>query len=1145
MTKPARPKPTANHSVRLDPKYCDPGRSVLRSMFLGLLMVVLGLALVPSSFAQTFGEITGVVTDTSSAVVAGATVTVTNTQTNATRTAITNNVGNYSFPALQPGIYNVKIEVQGFQPEIRSGVVLQVQQVARLDFQLSVGAVTTAVEVTGGAPLLATENATVGTVIENQRILDLPLNGRNFTALIALSPNVAAGFAASGGASTRQGGDRTTIAQIAVSGQRQVYNYYTLDGIINTDPNFNTYTFLPSIDAIQEFKVQTGIYSAEFGHQSSQINVSTKSGTNQYHGTLFDFVRNNDFDARPFGFTSSVPASAPFKWNQFGFTLGGPIQIPKVFNGKDRLFFMSNYEGFRLRNQTQTVYSTPPVAMRNGDFSQILPKTVITDPLNNNAPFPGNMIPSNRFGHAAVGLLAYYPAPNIPRAGLSTNYLALDNDVTNKDQFTQRIDFVESTKSTWYGRYSFQNENAVSPALDQNGTLLATGVQQGMMSNIRILSPNWVNEFRFGYAGFYNNFGNELQNEVDVIKNLGIGVFDPQPAAWGTPGISITGFSGFGTSVQGPWIINDHNFQWSDNMSWTHGRHSVKFGAEIRRDQFNELGTQDARAALTIQNQATGYGFSDYMLGYLEENQDAAALAVGQYRSLVQSYYIDDNWKLKPNLTIDVGLRYEYDPPWSMKNNTEANVYVPPGFPMNPAGTGPAHYTGPPLCMTRVGSGDMYAGVFTVFNPAMCTARDGRMGDRLVKADYKNFAPRLGIAWSPSPKWTIRTGVGIFYVQDTGNPVFDMARNLFGNVQNFTNILTHNLTFENPFNTAGTNPCDVPSPPYTCLSTPQGLANQYNRRTPYTGQVEFNVQRQLTANTVVEVGYLGSMSHFLQRFLTLNMPATMSPTATVDSRELVPAFGNIQYVGGVVNANYNALTVKVTRRLSQGLTFLVGYTFAKSIDEGSGIRNDNTDQLKPPNGTCFTCERGLSSFDARNRLVISALYNLPFGRGQKFLNQGLASTLIGGWQISTIWTMSGGFPNDIQAGVDQSNTGEGYDRPNAVYGVSENLPSGQRSTAEWFNRAAFALQPKGTFGNLPRNTVTGPGIFTFDSALLKNFNFTERTYLQMRFEAFNTLNHPNFNDPNDSLTSATFGQITSTRTGIDMRELQLSMKLVF
>ena len=1118
-------------------------RPVLDSMFLRLIIVVLGLALVPSSVAQTFGEITGVVTDTSGAVVAAATVTVTNTQTNATRAAVTNNVGNYSFPALPPGVYNVKVEIQGFQPEIRSGVELQVQQVARLDFQLNVGSVSTAVEVTGGAPLLTTENATLGTVIDNQRIVDLPLNGRNFTALVALSPNVSSGFSVSGGASTRQGGDRTTIAQISVAGQRQVYNYFTLDGLINTDPNFNTYTFLPSIDAIQEFKVQTGVYSSEFGHESAQINVSTKSGTNQYHGALFDFLRNNDLDARPFGFTSSVPSSSPFKWNQFGFYLGGPVQIPKLFNGKNKLFFMSNYEGFRLRNQTQTVYSTPPVAMRNGNFSQLLPGTKVTDPLNNNTPFPGNIIPSTRFDAAAVGLLQYYPAPNIAGTGLTNNYLALDSNRTNKDQFIQRIDFAESSNSTWFGRYNFQNEDSVSPALDQNGTLLTTGVQQAMLSNTRILKPTLINEFRFGYAGFANNFGNELQNQVDVIKNLGIGVFDPQPAAWGMPGITITGFSGFGTSVQGPWIINDHTFQWSDNVSWIHGKHSIKFGAEIRRNRFNEIGTQDARAALTVQNQATGYGFSDYMLGYLFENQDAAALAVGQYRSTTQAYFVDDSWKLRPNLTMDLGLRYEFTPAWSMKNDTEANVYVPPGFPSGPAGTGPATYNGPPLCMVRVGSGDFYSSVFTRFNPAICTARDGRLGPNLVKSDYKNFAPRLGIAWSPSPKWTIRTGVGFFYVQDTGNPVFDTARNLFGNVQNFANIVTHNLTFESPFTLGGTNVCGVPSPPYTCLSTPQGLANQYDRRTPYVEEVELNIQRQLTGDMVLEVGYLGSESHFLQRFLTLNMPATMSATATVNSREPDPSFGNIQYVGGVVNANYNALTAKLTRRLSKGLTFLVGYTFSKAIDEGSGIRNDNTDQLKPPNGTCFTCERGLSSFDARHRFVTSALYSLPFGAGRQLLNHGIASTLIGGWQLGAIFTAATGFPNDITAGVDQSNTGEGYDRPNAVPGVSESLA--HPSTGEWFNTAAFALQPKGTFGNLPRNTATGPGIFTIDSTLMKNFNFTERIYLQMRFEAFNTLNHPNFNDPNLSLTGAGFGQITSTRTGIDMRELQLSMKLVF
>src|SRR6266852_8929481 len=349
----------------------------------GLLIrgcLLLGMAL--PSFPQTFGEITGSVADSTGGVAVGATVTVTNPQTNTTRSTVTNNTGSYNFPALLPGVYSVRAEMQGFQSEVHSGVELQVQQVARINFQLRVGSVAETVEVTGGAPLLSTENATVGTVIDNQRIVELPLNGRNFLQLVALSPNVNATFADGGAATSRQGGDRAS-QNFSVAGQRREFNYYTLDGVANTDVDFNTYAFLPSVDALQEFKVQTGVYSAEFGHEAAQVNVSTKSGTNEYHGALFDFVRNNGVDARPYAFTSEVPEKSPFKWNQYGFTLGGPVQIPKLFDGKNRLFFMSNYEGFRLRNQAQIVYSTAPAAMRTGDFSQLLPGTVIRDPLNN------------------------------------------------------------------------------------------------------------------------------------------------------------------------------------------------------------------------------------------------------------------------------------------------------------------------------------------------------------------------------------------------------------------------------------------------------------------------------------------------------------------------------------------------------------------------------------------------------------------------------------------------------------------------------------------------------------------------------------------------------------------------------------------
>ena len=850
----------------------------MRTIRAEILTFILGCAFTPTLFGQTFGEITGLVTDSSGAVVVGATVTVTNTQTNAARTTSTNNDGNYSFPALLPGMYRLKVQMQGLQTDVRDGVQLEVQQTARLDFQLNVGSMTETVTVTGGAPLLATENATVGTVIDNRRINDLPLNGRNFTALVALSSNVTAGFAASSSVTGREGGDRSTVAQIAVAGQRYEFTLYTIDGVSNSDVNYDSYAFLPSIDAIQEFKVQTGVYSVEFGRESTQVNISTKGGTNEYHGTAFDFIRNNFWDARPFGFTTIVPTSSPFKWNQFGYTLGGPMAIPKVFNGRDKLFFMTNYEGFRLRQQSQSVYSTIPVAMRAGGFSAILPGTVITDPLANNSPFPGNQMPSSRLNPAAVGLLQYDPLPNLP--GLANNYQALLNGTEDKDEFLVRGDYVESAKSNWFGRYSWQSEYTLSPALGINGTTVTTNVSQAMISNARIITPNMVNDFRFAASNFHNILG--YQNPGgDPTKELGIGLFDPAPVAMGVPYICPQGYSTFGSAQSGPWKTDDHTFQWVDNVSWTHGEHAIKVGTEIRRDRYNNLGNQNARGQLTIQNQATGYGVADFMLGYLYTLQDAGALGEAEFRATSQFYYLEDTWKVKPSVTVSLGVRYEYVPPWSAKNDTLVNVWIPPGFPESPAIPGVNRtYNGPHPCFVRIGTGDFNTTNTVVFNPAICTARDGRLGDRLVDPDYSNVAPRVGIAWSPNPETTVRIAAGRFYVHDIGNTVWDMAANLAGYAS--ATESNHNLTFQNPFG-GGATACPQPTPPYICISTPQGLANQPNPRTSYVDQWELNIQRQLDRNTAIELGYIGSESHFLQDLITLNEPLTMSATAAVNA----------------------------------------------------------------------------------------------------------------------------------------------------------------------------------------------------------------------------------------------------------------------
>ena len=503
-----------------------------------LLFVCLVIALAVPIWAQTLGEIAGEVKDASGAVVPNASVTATNTGTNVARTASSNDAGLYTFPALVPGVYSVKVEASGFRPVTKTKVELQVQGSMRVDFTLEVGQVAETIEVTGAAALMTTENATVGTVIENRRILELPLNGRNFLQLVALSPNVTYGFATPGQVGGRQGGDRGG-QNISLMGMRGTWNRFTLDGVENTDVNFNLYVMLPSIDALQEFKVQSGIYPAEFGRAAAQINVSTKPGTNEYHGALFEFLRNERLDAKAYDFIGTKPAKSPFKYNQYGFTFGGPVWIPKIVNGRNRLFFMSNWEGFKQRTRGYGLYTTPTTAMRNGDFSyQLAQGNQLYDPgtkkyvdgVLTGQPFAGNQIPKTRFDPVSLKLLEFWPAPNINTAALANNYQIAQPGITDKDQFTLRMDFNESSNSQWFGRYSWSDESQLNQGWALNGTTLVTKAKQYMLSNTRVLSPNKVNEVRFGVNWFYNLMGLELSGVRNVIKELGVpGLVDARP----------------------------------------------------------------------------------------------------------------------------------------------------------------------------------------------------------------------------------------------------------------------------------------------------------------------------------------------------------------------------------------------------------------------------------------------------------------------------------------------------------------------------------------------------------------------------------------------------------------------------------------
>ncbi len=1106
-------------------------------------------AFILPGLAQTLGEITGEVWDPTDSTVPGATVTATHKTTATRRITASNSSGVYRLPSLQPGLYEVRVEKEGFRTLVHNEIELHVQQSARVDFHLQIGTVKETVEVAGGQSVIAMENATVGTVINSRPIADLPLNGRNYLQLVALSPNVTFGFPNSHltGSISRQGGSRVE-QHISIAGQRDAFTHFTLDGVENTDVNFNTYVVLPSIDALQEFKVQSGVYPAEFGRQTGQVNVSTKSGTNQFHGSLFEFLRNDKLDAKAYAFTINRPPKEPFKWNQYGYTIGGPVWIPRIFNGRNRLFFLSSFEGYRDRKQIRGAYNVPSIGMRNGDFSELLPRTVIYDPAtrtrqpNGNVtalPFPGNVIPKNLLHPTSASLLEFYPEPNVTTTALTSNYQIGQGRSIDKDQFLQRVDWVERSASQWFARFSWGDEQQVTEAMRLNGSKLLTDFRQLMASNTRVLSPNLVNEFRFGYNSFFNSIGHELAFTRDVVSELKIPGLQPlPPAAWGIPEIRVAGLGYFGNLAEGPYVNDNRLLQFVNNVSWIRGKHSFRVGVEIRSDRYHQQGNSGVQGRFSFDGLATqnpvsrpgsGDGFADYFLGLSSTSQGAVALAVGDFRAMGQSYYADDTWKIRPNVTIHMGLRYERTPPWLDRSGTLINAHIP----FDDVSANVQDLSRHPT-LVRIGTGDFYEGTVIRFHPDIKVARDGRLGERLVAPDNNDFAPRLGIAWSSGNRWNLRAGAGLFYAQDIGNARFDMSRNIAGRRTDTTDPEFPDLPWDQPFRNLGGA---------VEIRTPFVLANIHQRRTPYTLQYLFNVQREVGKDMYIEAGYLGSVSRKLESLRLFNQPLP-SATGSAQSRAPYPELGLIQAPEGNGKARYNSFMVKAHRRFSQGATFLSAYTWSKAIDTGSAIRVHNGQALFPQDNHCVRCERGLSSFHSAHRFVTSGLFELPFGKGKKYANgSGIGEALIGGWQAGSILTLQSGFPFSALLSAQRSNTtGFISDRPNAT-GQSMSLPRGQQDPERFFNTGAFAIQPFGSFGNAGRNVVTGPGVIAWDFSAIKNFRVGESQQLQFRFEAFNLPNHPNWDMPGFLVDRVDFGKVRGTRT--PMRELQFGLKYVF
>lgn len=1085
-----------------------------------LVFSVAGLAQGPTA------EISGAAQDPSGAVLAGVVVTVTNPATNTQRTSTTNAAGTYSLPALPPGVYNMKAELTGFSAQTRNGIELQVGQVARIDISLQVGNVTESVNVTGGAPVLDTETTSIGTVIENRRIVELPLNGRNYLQLASLIPGATTIGPASSQGQQRMGGARNSFA-LNVAGQRVHYNHYSLDGMENTDPNFNTYLFLPSIDALQEFKVESGVFGAEYGRAIAQINVSTKSGTNQFHGVAFEFVRNSYFDARNF----FARVNPPFKRNQFGGTFSGPVVLPKLFNGKDKVFFMFNYEGLRERRSLTQTGTLPDARYRSGNFGFL--NKAIRDPLNPGQIFPGATIPASRIHPTSTKVLNdWFPLPNQRGSGalgIAGNYLNDEGRSTDGAQSTARVDLTAINNQTYFFRFSQTREPQYIPAAvaDQGNVVDILG-QQGVIGHTMVIGSNKVNEFKFGMNYFNSKNSQQRAFQRNVVGELGLQGVSQDPLFWGVPVFQISGFTNVGECNDCPFVNWNTTFQLSDGFSWTKGKHNVKIGGEYRRVRYNQIGAVVPRGRFSWNGQYTGEPMADMMLGVMSTTEGQVGAPIANFRNTYLAGYVQDTWKILPKLTLNLGLRWEYESPYYDKHDAIVNVDFKWDNSVEPT-------------FVRAGTGNVNDGNPAFPAPATWKlVRDGRFGRGAGKPDRNDWAPRVGLAYQLNSKTVLRAGGGMYYVRDIGNAVFDIVRNIPFTIRQAetANTTTPNLTWNRLFTQAG-------APSFL-------LINQYGERTSYVVQWQGSVQRELTQHMSLEVTYMGSAGIKLRRLSSYNLPQLKAGNPN-DNRPFPKFNGAFQNMYAASHSNYHSLQARLQHRFANGFTLLGSYAWAKSIDNGSGVRTTDGDPLTPmdPDRALWR-DRGLSAFDFRQRLTTSFLYEIPFGKGRRFgISNPVMNAVLGGWQLGGIVTFQKGFPFTPFCGPGNIQNGAGgWCAPDVVVGQNGN--DGPKTISQYFNTGAFvdrvgqnpAAITDFRFGTAGRNSLVGPGIASLDASVNKVFKMMDgKQQFDLRGEFFNLPNHPVFAQPGSSLRTPTYGVITSTR--LDSRQIQLALRYSF
>jgi len=1029
------------------------------------------------------------------------------------RQTISNEAGQYTIPNLSVGTYQVAAVKQGFNKAVVDQVKLEVQLVRTVDLVLQVGQALQEVTVRAGVTPLETTQSFVGTLLENKLVNQLPLNGRNFLQLQLLLPGVTLGRAGTwsvvkiDSASREIGG-----GNFSVGGMRDLYNDYLLDGVSFKEWIHGTASMNPSVDAVQEFRTQTSNYTAESGSNAGGlVDLVTKSGTNGFRGAVYEFLRNDKFDAADFFTNAAGAKKVPLRRNQFGAGLGGPIR-------RDKTFFFANYEGFRERRSRTLSATLPTAKMRQGDFSELLnqptPQT-IHDPFTG-VPYAGNVIPSGILPFWAPFFTGYVPLPN--QAGLQRNYIVPGGSSNNTDQVIGRIDHQLSDKTSLSGRY-VSNTTFDAPFHTLPAYTTQSNHEQNMLLHLsHSISPNTMLDFKEAYNRFYQNYVGSRANTTPFIARdiMGIKGLASDPRASDAPCLSVTRFSAFGcVAGSAPRQWYSERYEHRGAVYLVRGRHNVRLGLDAYRhhETFPEI--IEPTGFYGFAGIYTSYALADMLLGmpnYFEASPD---LFDPNFRFWEIMPWVQDDWRVTKKLTINLGLRYEWWGRPQSRHNVIANVRLP-------ADSNEIYSAVAAPCVMS-----SYHKCYTFIPTKLASTRS------TLQNDNNNFAPRVGFAYKVggSDRTVVRGAYGIFYQREPINQFIFLSINLpfvaFYNIFPSLSDFPNNFSFQDPLaHAAGSEIQDTYIPEHYV----DGYLQSWN----------LGVQRNLAAGVVVDLSYVGNKDTHLVARTWPNQPMTPGPGPIAARRR----YQNVSTLAGnepIGNSNYNSMQVKAEKRFSQGLSFLSSYTWAKAITDSQGAESGTWATADLQNNWNRKANRGLFSGDIRHRFTLAYVYELPFGKGKRYLSGTgtVASKAISGWQMSGLSTYQTGQPLSALISTDVANTGDGARFPE----LSGNANDGPKTRLQYFNTRAFRYPAPYTYGNAGVGIISGPGIGEIDLALSRDMKIGERINLQFRGEFFNLTNHFIMGNPDTNLDSSTYGEILNS--ALPSRELEFGLRLTF